>query len=73
MFFFKINIAQSKWVFYSTQTHRAGTGGGQFFYSVQIHTWEDFPELIYALADFLQQLLCGFWRLKFGGFIVFSF
>ena len=40
--------------------------------SVRVHTQRDQPEIIHTFADFLQQLLRGFRRLKFGGFIVFS-
>ena len=40
--------------------------------SVQIHTRCDSPVFVYTSPDFLQQLLRGFRRLKFRGFVVLS-
>ena len=70
--FFFINIAQSKWEFYSTLTPGVDGRAGNFFKSVRIHTRCDSPEIVYALADFLRQLLCGIPMLNFGRFIALS-
>ena len=60
--FFFINIATSKWVFYSTITQGVD-GWAIFLILFEFTPGYDSPEIVYALADFLQQLLRSIQRL----------